>query len=97
VSELRELKAEVRGDIQRRLGALETFAAEHAKTCPALGLEHDMENLTGWMKKIDTTLSVFTHEGREQRAQIAGQAKWLENLDKSHGEHVRDREAHRHG
>lgn len=97
MEDLRDLKREVQGDIKRRIGELETFAKSHQSNCPATGIEHDLANTVGWLKKIDGKLDMFTHETREQRAQIAAQAKWIENLDSSHQHHVRDREMHRHG
>ena len=56
----------------------------------------NLDNMVGWTKKLDGKLDRIAEQQSAQSAQIAGQDKWLGNLDGAHQAHVRDRELH-HG
>jgi len=96
LQKISELEDKVERQLEHRLQKLEAFRSDHDRGCPGTGLVHDLDNVIGWLKRIDGKLDQYSHETREQRAQIASQSKWLENLDHAHNDHVKDRGIH-HG
>jgi|GEM_PF-6228035 len=55
-----------------------------------------VENLLGWMKRVDGKLELDLAETNQHSARIEALTTWVKNLDDSHNTHTRDRGIH-HG
>lgn len=102
VKEVERLKEERIGALEKRMDAFAGgCTARHDRLAETLAkVEHmaaDLANMVGWTKRIDGKLDRIAEETSAQRSDIAGQARWLQNLDSAHQAHARDREAHRNG
>lgn len=96
------LKDERVAAIERRMKEFESGCAlRHDRLQETLNkVEHmaaDLNNLVGWTKKLDGKLDLLGQDAAAARATAEAQKVWLANLDKSHNDHVHDREAHRNG
>jgi chromosome segregation ATPase len=105
VKELRRdmdsLKDERVAGIEARISSFESGCQmKHDRLASALNkVEHmaaNLDNMVGWTKKLDAKLDRLGEDAASARATVAGQDKWLGNLDAAHQAHVRDRELH-HG
>lgn len=93
---LAELENRLENNHEKRLEKLEGFREHHNTNCPSQGIKHDLDNALGWLKRIDSKLDMYSAQTAKQDAAIAGQGKWLENLDGAVQSHTRDRGIH-HG
>ena len=91
VRELRRELVELRdgriADIERRV---EAFQAD----CIGPRVGESLRNLEGWTKTIDMKLDRIAEEAAAASARIAGDRKWLENLDAAYQRHAGNRETH---
>lgn len=100
--DLTALKDERVAAIEKRMQAFEgSCQARHDRLTDALNkVEHmaaNLENIVGWTKKLDGKIDRMAEVTSAASARADGQAKWLDNLDKAHNEHVRDRGVHHNG
>jgi hypothetical protein len=99
--DLTKLKDERVAGIEARISSFESGCQmKHDRLASALNkVEHmaaNLDNMVGWTKKLDAKLDRLGEDAASARATVAGQDKWLGNLDAAHQAHVRDRELH-HG
>ena len=94
---MRDLERDLSELRDRRFAALErrVDAVEHG--CIGPRVAESLRNLEGWTKTIDVKLDRIAEEAAATKARLDADRKWLENLDRAHAEHVRDREVHCHG
>lgn len=57
-------------------------------------VETKLDNLLGWMKRVDGKLDRYAEETAGQREKIGATERWLKNLDDAHNAHARDRSIH---
>ena len=95
-SEVGELRRDMQQLRDFRIAAIEATVKALASNGCNVGAKmiEKMDNLLGWTKKMDGKLDRIAEETAAQKAEIAGQSKWLDNLDRAHNQHTSDRGIH---
>jgi hypothetical protein len=94
VQEVRDARAEVRVLREEKVAGIEARLKKMEDGCVGIRQQETLSNLIGWMKKIDLKLDRISDDLATAKADVAGKGKWLENLDQSHQDHVRDHKIH---
>jgi len=94
VQEVRDARQEVKTLREEKVAHLEQRLKKMEDGCVGVKQQEALNNLVGWMKKIDLKLDRIGEDLATAKADVAGKGKWLENLDHSYQDHARDHTIH---
>jgi ABC-type phosphate transport system auxiliary subunit len=82
---------------EKRVAAIEEQLEKIRANCRADQTRINLENLVGWMKKVDLRLEVVADSVAGLKSEMTAKNVWLQNLNETVQDHVQDHSIHRTG
>ena len=81
----------------KRVSAIEEKIEHIRANCRADQTRTNLDNVVGWMKKIDLRLEIVADTTAGIKAELAAKDKWLGNVSDTVQDHVQNHTIHRAG